>query len=155
MASTHSSKRPNSLYCHFAACPILAAHRVPHPSRPHRDGWVAFLFVIPEGNLLLFVIPHPERSEGGGICFCRFVCHSERVFRARRTPMNSLQSLPPEPFSHILPPLQFFLFVIPQRSGEICFCRFVCHSGICLCPCSSEGAWGFSPTNSRLSKKGL
>ena len=78
MPLTRSSKCPNSRVpgapgldfetwgfstVRCIGCPI-------HDAVSSRHGWgFLLLFVIPEGNLLLFVIPHPERSEGGGICF--------------------------------------------------------------------------------------
>jgi hypothetical protein len=65
------------------------------------------------------VIPTGAKRSGGTpvfvlavACSCR---HSERVFRARRTPMNSAPPQPPDPFSRKTPPiawcpiLRFFL----------------------------------------------
>jgi hypothetical protein len=115
-----------ALVCHSGAARISASVVARH-SEPKAQNLCRCLFVC-----------HPERSlartvtnavEGPAVvCSC---CHPERVFRARRTPTKPASPQPPVPFSQSTPAVACSLFVIPQRSG-----------GICFSPTAPQSTWG-------------
>ena len=110
----------------------LVARRV--PGAPHLDSEMWDL----RRCLFLFVIPQRSGVEGPPHVFLSlcvlavvgFRRHPERSLarscarRSRRTPTKPTPPQPLVPFSHRTPAVACtFLFVIPQRSGGICFCR--------------------------------
>jgi hypothetical protein len=101
--------------------PVFARHSGAAPpqvvilAQPESPYWplpLPLLLLLP-----LFVLRcHPERS----------FSQSYREKRSRRTPIPLAPPRPLAPFSHKSPAPACSLFVIPQRSGEICFCSRRC-----------------------------
>src|ERR1017187_4911569 len=98
-----SRSRPAHSQVNFRLAP-----RIPRDTPVSLPYCLPFLFVIPQQSggicscsgrclFLLVILAKPESPNFAVVCSC---CHPERVFRARRTPMNSTLPQPLEPFSH-------------------------------------------------------
>jgi hypothetical protein len=100
MGGMNTARTNSPCRCLFSATPPIRCHPERSSSRSLRTA---------ESKDLRLLLPLPVLRRClflffAFVCSC---CHSERVFRARRTPMNPIPPQPPSPLSHKIPAFAF------------------------------------------------